>query len=161
MKNTTNSTEFEFDLEPIVIKLMDDVEGEGWSFKYATNVEQEYRRFLKLCRDYPDTGIVPSNVVDKMWHMHILDTRKYLQDCEQYFGYFLHHFPYFGMRGEEDSQNLDKAWLETKTLYANHFHEKPDANFWQESVRCPSCGRRSTANATNEQRPSYASMGLN
>ena len=147
-------------LEPVVIKLMDEVEGEGWDFDYALRVEREYRRFLRLCKDFPEKGVVPSAIVDKMWHMHILDTRKYDEDCRKYFGYFLHHFPYFGMRGDEDSANLDRAWQDTLNLYEEHFGEAPDRTLWPHSLRCPNCGRRSATNATDEQRPSYADFGL-
>lgn len=148
------------DLEPVIIKLMDEVEGEGWDFDYAKEVAGEYRNFLELCREYPDESVVPSSIVDKVWHNHILDTRKYADDCQQYFGYFLHHFPYFGMRGEADASNLDKAWQHTLSLYSRHFNKQPNKAFWPASVRCPSCGRRSSANACDEQRPSFKSFGL-
>ena len=147
-------------LEPIVIKSMDKLEGEGWSFEYAQSVEREYRRFLTLCREYPEKPVVPSSIVDKMWHLHILDTRKYSEDCERFLGFFLHHFPYFGMRGEDDAANLDKAWDDTRELYAKHFDDNPRDEFWPESVRCPNCGRRSSTRVMSEERPSYKSYGL-
>lgn len=31
--------------------------------------------------------------VDCVWHAHILHTKRYAQDCEWFFGYFLHHTP--------------------------------------------------------------------
>jgi hypothetical protein len=58
-----------------------------------------------------------------MWHFHILDTRAYHQDCESVFGHYLHHFPYFGMRGEEDAQNLKKSFDNTQVLYFQTFSE--------------------------------------
>ena len=65
-------------------------------------MELEYRRFLTLMKKYPHEQTSPLVDVDMFWHYHILDTMKYAADCEAVFGYFLHHFPYVGMRGEED-----------------------------------------------------------
>src|SRR3954454_15487898 len=97
------------DLEPIKVKLMDAEEGQGWSRQYVDQMELAYRRFLTLIVKYPEQTIAPNKDVDKFWHGHILDTMKYAEDCERVFGFFLHHFPYFGMRGEEDAANLANA----------------------------------------------------
>src|SRR5437763_7529079 len=83
------------DLDGIKLKLMDAEEGQGWSREYADRVEIAYRRFLALMAKYPEETIAPTKDVDKFWHGHILNTMKYGRDCENVFGYFLHHFPYF------------------------------------------------------------------
>ena len=112
---------FALDLDPIKFKLMDTKEGHGWSREKVDAVELEYRRFLALTAKYPDQVIAPNTEVDKFWHGHILDTMKYAEDCEQVFGYFLHHFPYFGMRDEEDAANLANAADVTRKLYEKEF----------------------------------------
>ena len=109
------------DLEPIKFKLMDTEEGQGWSREYVDQMEIAYRRFLTLSVKYPEETIAPSKDVDKFWHGHILDTMKYAEDCQNVFGYFVHHFPYFGMRGEEDAANLAEAGRKTKVLYEQEF----------------------------------------
>jgi hypothetical protein len=129
------------DLEPIMIKTMDSEEGMGWSLDFTLRVANEYKKFLILCKENPDIAIVPSSFVDDFWHFHILDTQKYQEDCELLFGYFLHHFPYFGMRGKEDEENLKMAWSETRQLYKTRFGELP-TDLWLSSKRCPNCGRR-------------------
>lgn len=129
------------DLEPIMVKLMDKEEGLGWTIDFTRRVENEYRKFLSLCKKYPDTAIVPSSNIDDFWHFHILDTLKYRDDCEDIFGYFLHHFPYFGMRGEDDEKNLIEAWNNTINIYKTEFGEI-DSAIWVSSKRCPNCGRR-------------------
>src|SRR6266852_2599902 len=111
------------DLDPIKFKLMDREEGQGWSREYVDQMAIEYKRFLTLSVKYPDETIAPSKDVDKFWHGHILDTMKYAEDCQNVFGYFLHHFPYFGMRGEEDAANLAEAGRTTKRLYEEEFAE--------------------------------------
>ncbi len=111
------------DLSPIKVKLMDKEEGHGWSHEYADHIEIEYKRFLTLLVKYPQASIAPSKDVDKFWHGHILDTLKYAEDCNHVFGYFLHHFPYFGMRGEEDAANLAAAAATMNRLYRQEFDE--------------------------------------
>lgn len=108
-------------LDPIKIKLMDKKEGKGWTRAQADNAEIAYKQFLQLNLKYPGKSIVPTATCDTFWHAHILDTQKYAEDCQKIFGYFLHHFPYFGMRGEEDAANLKTAFEETKALYASEF----------------------------------------
>jgi len=110
-------------LDPIKIKLMDQVEGEGWTKSQADKADLMYRRFLYLTAKYPDAVIVPNKVIDKVWHSHILDTRKYREDCEYVFGYFVHHFPYLGMRGDDDAQLLCASFDETMNLYLAEFGE--------------------------------------
>ena len=114
------------DLDPIKIKLMDQKEGEGWTPAQADAVEHWYRRFLILNLKYPKDSIVPNSLVDTFWHYHILDTMKYADDCQDIFGHFFHHFPYFGMRGDEDAKNLEKAFDQTKDLFHSEFGESLD-----------------------------------
>lgn len=111
------------DLGMIKLKLQDHEEGQGWSHAQCDETEKEYKKFLALKRRYPDYEIVPHRMVDIFWHQHILDTEKYYQDCENIFGYFVHHYPYFGMRDEQEKQDLMDAFEETKQLYYQHFGE--------------------------------------
>jgi hypothetical protein len=108
-------------LEMIKLKLQDEEEGQGWDKERCNEAEIDYKRFLALKRNYPEKDIVPHGDVDKFWHQHILDTAKYQEDCQNLFGYFVHHFPYFGMNGIEDAQNLVDAFEETKQIYKKHF----------------------------------------
>lgn len=112
------------DLDPIKRKLMDSEEGRGWSREHADRTELAYRRFLALYATHPQQTLAPSKDVDKFWHGHILDTLKYAEDCEKVFGRFLHHFPYFGMRGAEDKANLERAAEATRRLYGQAFESE-------------------------------------
>jgi hypothetical protein len=111
------------DLSMIKRKLRDPEEGLGWTAEECDEIEVEYKRYLALKRAYPDRDVVPNQVVDKFWHYHILDTMKYAEDCQRLFGYFLHHYPYFGMNGPEDEKALLDAFDETVALYEAHFGE--------------------------------------
>ena len=123
--------------EMIKIKLQDEEEGAGWSEEECAIAETEYIKFLALKRVYPALEIVPHKQIDIFWHFHILDTEKYAKDCDRIFGYFLHHYPFFGMNGDQDAQNLIDAFEETKVLYRYHFHDE----YLGESPKCkaPKC----------------------
>jgi hypothetical protein len=129
------------DLTMVGRKIMDPEEGEGWAPEFTAMVEKRYRRFLYMTLAYPNRSIVPTKDIDAFWHQHILDTRAYAQDCERVFGQFLHHFPYFGMRGEADARNLASSFEDTKALYLDLFGE--EYVFEQgglEAGKCVKCG---------------------
>jgi hypothetical protein len=110
------------DLDPIKVKLVHQ-SGEGWGIQRTEAVEMEYRRFLYLMKTYPEEHTAPLEDVDTFWHYHILDTIKYAADCNMLFGYFLHHFPYVGMRGEADEAALQKMGARMAELYESAFGE--------------------------------------
>ncbi len=114
------------DLEPIKFKVTHPEGDKRWSREHAEYLAREYKRFLTLLVKYPDDTIAPTNEVDEFWHMHILDTRKYAEDCQNIFGYFLHHFPYFGMRSEEDAKDLERAGNTWHDLYAREFGDEQE-----------------------------------
>jgi len=142
-------------LDPIKIKLMDKEDGKNWSREQCDTVERWYKRFLILNLKYPTVFIVPTREIDEFWHFHILDTEKYAEDCQITFGHFLHHFPYFGMRGQDDKKELDRSFTKTKELFLSEFGEplgKLHAAFGFESAAkcdgsncsskdCSSCGK--------------------
>ena len=112
-----------------------------WTAEHCAEVEILYRKFMALNIRYPDKKICPSGPIDEFWHAHILDTRAYAADCETLFGEYLHHFPYFGMRGPKDRNDLEAAFEESMDLFVLHFGVDPtagDANARSCSPqRCP------------------------
>jgi hypothetical protein len=56
-------------------------------------LERQYLYFLMRCKAEPAIKHQPDEDVDRYWHAHILYTRQYAEDCQNYFGYFLHHQP--------------------------------------------------------------------
>jgi hypothetical protein len=128
------------DLSNVRLKLANPDEGVGLSEPELDLMEAEYRRFLALHTAHPEAEIVPCRIVDAMWHRHILDTRAYAADCDRIFGSFLHHFPYFGLRGEADARALKRAYDDTLQLYRDAFGEPPDAT-WTSSDGSSRCRR--------------------
>lgn len=128
------------DLSNIRMKLADAEEGAGLPVHQIDLMEVEYRKFLALQVMHPGEDIVPCEIVDEMWHRHILDTAAYREDCDAIFGQFLDHFPYFGMRGEADAQALNDAYAETLERYENAFGAPP-VDTWISS-EAASCKRK-------------------
>lgn len=119
-----NSEIAAIDLEMIKMKMSLPDEGEGWTKEQCEDAEVEYKRFLHLNKKFLKSAIVPTDIIDTMWHYHILDTRAYHKDSERVFGGYFHHFPYFGLRGEDDKQNLISSFENTTALYEKEFSEK-------------------------------------
>jgi len=114
----------QLDFDKLKWKLSKSAEA-SWSESLCEYAEAEYLKFLSLKKLYPKVALVPSKLVDKFWHEHILDTEAYAKDCNQVFGHFIHHYPYFGIHGEKDQANLQNAFNETVTLYETHFGTFP------------------------------------
>jgi hypothetical protein len=138
----------QLDLEPIAFQLMHSGEAE-WTHQRTMQAIAQYRQFLYLIYLYPNRSLVPTQECDRVWHHHILDTMKYAQDCQMLFGYFLHHFPYFGLRGEGDRQNLHVAFEQTQTLFQEHFGV--DDAMTEESVKFADC--QPLSDSTDVTRP--------
>jgi hypothetical protein len=115
------------DLTPIKFKATRQEDGYGWTPEHADRMAVAYKRYLTLHAKYPDLVLAPDQDVDRFWHLHILDTRKYAADCEAIFGYFLHHYPYLGLRGEDDAKALQSAFAQTQALLAQEFGAEEDA----------------------------------
>jgi hypothetical protein len=111
------------DLEPIKFKTTrpNDDDGYGWSVEQAQRAATSYKRYLILRAKHPAATLVPDKDTDRFWHMHILDTRKYAVDCDKIFGKFMHHYPYFGLRGEDDARTAGDAFATTQRLLAEEF----------------------------------------
>jgi hypothetical protein len=136
----TDTTINTLDLDCVIAKLMHAASGEGWSRERADAIALEYRRFLWLMKNFPHERTAPMCDVDTFWHYHILDTMKYAADCDQVFGYFLHHFPYIGMRGEDDLTAQEAAGERMQELYEQAFGKRQYARAVDGADRAAYCG---------------------
>ena len=115
---------FALDFSALKAMMADEAAGGlGWPAERLDYTEMQYKRWLFLRRKYQSKELPPSEEIDKFWHYHILDTKAYHRDTQVIFGYYLHHFPYFGMRGPADKADLLHAWEETQELYEKEFGE--------------------------------------
>lgn len=114
----------QLDLGPIRFKLMCEPSSEiAPEAKAIDDAENLYRAFLAIVTENKDKMLVPTKIIDAFWHCHIMDTRKYTNDCSKIFGGYLHHFPYAGLRGEEDVANWKSLFENTKKVFLERFPE--------------------------------------
>eukprot|EP00750_Incisomonas_marina_P017115 INCI19869.1.p1 GENE.INCI19869.1~~INCI19869.1.p1 ORF type:complete len:177 (+),score=21.08 INCI19869.1:91-621(+) len=98
-------------------------ENPDWTPARVATAEQEYRKWLFLCSIKPKgtcLGMGPKDV-DKVWHTHILFTRKYLRDCVRLCGQFVHHRP---TTDAEKQKGDNSNYQHTLELYESTFHER-------------------------------------
>jgi len=96
----------------------------GWSKTFSEGAIREYLRFAWLAL-VSDAMITPSEVVDEVWHCHILHTREY-ESFSAVCGRKLHHAP--GMPNEKHL--FVNHYLSTHELYQQLLGEKPPLSYW-------------------------------
>lgn len=79
-------------------------------------------KFLHLC-SHSAVQLVPSRIVDDIWHEFILFTRAYYQFCDEYLGGFIHHQP------SSDVQSNQSGYQQTLAMYQKEFGQ-PDDIYW-------------------------------
>lgn len=103
--------------------ILDKMENlQGWSHEDVKEADKLYRNYLFLLAKYPDKFLPPSEDIDEVWHNHILDTKKYREDCKKIFGKYLDHSPsYFRDYPEKEVKKLEESFTETRYLYQKEF----------------------------------------
>ena len=113
----------------------------NWTNERIEEAEKNYKRYLSVTKALNGYQLVPNGDVDRFWHEHILDTRRYAEDCSKLFGGFLHHYPFFGMRDDADNS----TWIETSTkstnfwnnLFGEHLYHIGSTEVQKCPQRCP------------------------
>ena len=117
----------------------------GWSDSDTAAIYKEYLRYLTIEQSFPSSNLVPSELVDEIWHDHILHTKRYAQDCHKMFGKYLHHLP----ETDPMAGGIKPDITETLANYRTLFKENPPVAVWgcaagskecKGSV-CHACGR--------------------
>ncbi len=100
----------------------------GWSREKALEAIDEYRKFIYLIC-VSASPLTPSEVVDQVWHLHLVYTRSYWKDfCEGVLGRPIHHEPTRG--GELQALRFREQYAQTRALYEAEFGGLPPAEFW-------------------------------
>lgn len=100
----------------------------GWSKAFARRAADEYKKFVYLAATN-DTPVTPSDVVDRVWHLHLTFTRSYWDSlCVGVLGHPLHHGPTKGGRREDTKYRSQYA--ETLALYRDEFGAEPPTDIW-------------------------------
>jgi hypothetical protein len=81
------------DLSFLIYQATDQDGDLRWSTDFASEALRSYKIFLQLSYEYPKVVLAVPSAVDKIWHLHILNTKRYFDDCKVLFGRYLHHDP--------------------------------------------------------------------
>ncbi len=104
---------------PFEERLKDEM---GWDSEMAASAINEYRRFLYLAVTSPHS-VVPCDIVDAVWHLHLQYTKSYWADlCRHVLRKDLHHEPY---RNSGEELFLEESYSSTMLSYRAMFGEPP------------------------------------
>lgn len=103
----------------------------------------EYLSFLTLkaiCNDWDATKLSPSAKVDEVWHLHVLDTKRYGAECQALCKQMIHHNP----DGEQDPAQ-PMRYKNTLLAYRQIFNRVPPKDIWPDPVASASTTQAATA----------------
>ena len=102
--------------------------------------EQELKRYLFLCANYPEERWPMLRTIDELWHTFLLFTKDYQQFCTSLGRQFIHHEPFID---GADLGSVLQDYRRFLELYRSHFGEPPAA-IWPDHLHqdgdCSSCG---------------------
>ncbi|KAJ3148514.1 hypothetical protein HDU86_007444 [Geranomyces michiganensis] len=90
------------------------------------DIVTEYLKFLYIkyhCNDWNANIFSPSQIIDEVWHLHILDTRNYHKDIVALCGHSVEHNP----EGPYDAEQQEVRYAATVAVYHGLFGCVPDA----------------------------------
>jgi hypothetical protein len=100
----------------------------GWNEAFALRAIAEYRKFVYL-GVISDFVVTPSDVIDKVWHQHILFSKAYRNFCRDVISYEFDHNPeLFPLEGQ--IEQYQKQYYHTLQLYKQEFGKEATASIW-------------------------------
>jgi hypothetical protein len=102
---------------------------ENWTLDFTQKAIEEYKKFVYLCCVLPN-GASPSEVIDKVWHMHLIYTQNYWEDfCPNILKRKLHHHP---SKGGHNEQLKHQEWFnDTLKHYREIFQYEAPEDIWK------------------------------
>ena len=100
----------------------------GWSPAFALKAVREYKKFVYL-GVVSDFVVTPSQVIDQVWHQHILFSKAYRSFCQEIIRYEFDHNPEL-VSIEEQTGAFHAQYLATLKLYRTEFGIDPPADVW-------------------------------
>lgn len=96
-----------------------------WTKNFTQRAILEYKKFMYLAAT-ANAMVSPSEVVDIVWHQHLIFSQSYERFC-QILGKPIKHIP--STHDKKDFQKFEQAAFRTKELYTQNFGEQP-ASIW-------------------------------
>jgi len=138
----------------------------GWQAGFAASAVAEYFRFLELkveVNDIDATLLSPSELLDQVWHMHILNTKDYAADVNDLFtaqgklAQFLHH----STDNAHDVAEVQCRRQAALRQYASRFRTEAPEAFWAATAMPHLLQTEKTAAKTSAPSGARAGVGQN
>lgn len=100
----------------------------GWSRKFALKAIWEYKKFVYL-GVVSDFSVTPPQVIDKVWHEHLLFSRGYRDFCAEVIEYHFDHNPEL-IPADEQTETFNAQYQDTLELYRKEFGIDPPEEIW-------------------------------
>jgi hypothetical protein len=92
-----------------------------WTKEFTQKAVLEYKKFMYLAAT-SDFMVSPSEIVDQVWHEHLIFTQSYTDFCTL-LGKTIQHVP--STHNKDEFEKFMQAKERTRKLYANSFGEMP------------------------------------
>jgi len=99
----------------------------NWTLHYTQLAILEYKKFMYLAA-VGNQMVSPSEIIDKVWHLHLIFTQSYESLCHV-LGKRIEHIP--STHKKEERKTFDEARDVTKKLYAKYFDNTPPTEIWE------------------------------
>ena len=97
-----------------------------------------YKQFLALkaaSLDIDATKLSPPELVDSVWHEHVLDTKHYAPACLSAFGHPIHHDPNGDADVEARALRREATLIALEKVYGDNYDEE----IWAFPAEAPPC----------------------
>jgi hypothetical protein len=100
----------------------------GWKNSFAQWAVAEYKRFVYL-GVISDFVVTPSDIIDQVWHQHILFSKAYRSFCTDVIKYDFDHTPELISSGNQTG-TFSAQYFYTLELYKKEFSTEAPAPIW-------------------------------
>jgi len=108
------------DMSKVKARLIDPNK-HGLSEQSAESAISAFKRFFFLA-GVEGPPLVPTKVIDNVWHEFLMFTQDYEKACRTLFNKFVHHEPSTGT--PDEAAILKKAFMRTQSLHQKHFNQE-------------------------------------
>ncbi len=126
-----------------------------WTKAFTQKAILEYKKFMYLAAT-ADSMVSPSEIVDVVWHQHLIFTKSYRDFCEL-LGRQIQHIP--STHNPEEFDKFRQAKVKTQEVYTQNFGEQPE-DIWQYREMYDSLGFKKAKLSASEFFPIAAMVGL-
>jgi hypothetical protein len=103
----------------------------GWERDFAFKVIREYKKFIYLgvvCKN----PVTPSQIIDQIWHEHLLFSAGYRNFCKNIINYNFDHNPEL-VTSSQSTQVFQDQYKYTIDLYRYEFGMEPPSEIWNKT----------------------------